>query len=70
MTDLLHPPNERGKTFHRGSTQFDPVAMGYTDEGAYLFDTSTPGNSNAGHSYGTNLSPGTKLELIEYLKTL
>jgi len=70
MAELLSPPNERAKTFHRGSTRFDPVTMGFTDEGAYLFDTSTPGNANAGHTYGTDLSPGAKKELLEFLKTL
>jgi hypothetical protein len=70
MADLLRAPNERAKTFHRGSTRFDPAMMGYTDEGAYLFDTRTAGNSNAGHPYGTELSPSAKQELLEYLKTL
>ncbi len=70
LADLLTAPNDRPKTFHRGSTRFDPAVLGYTDEGAYLFDTSTPGNSNAGHDYGTDLSPNERQELIEYLKTL
>jgi hypothetical protein len=29
-----------------------------------------PGNSNAGHDYGSSLSRNEKRELIEYLKTL
>jgi hypothetical protein len=33
-------------------------------------DTSRPGNSNAGHTYGTMLPPETKRALLEYLKTL
>ena len=70
MADLLSAPGERAKSFHRGSQRFDPAAMGYTDEGVYVFDTSTPGNSNSGHAYGTALSPNEKRELIEYLKTL
>jgi hypothetical protein len=70
MTELLNAPNDRAKTFHRGSTRFDPEVMGYTDDGVYIFDTKTPGNSNAGHVYGTKLSPNEKNELIEYLKTL
>jgi len=70
MTELLAPPNERSRSFHRGSTRFDPAVMGYADEGAYFFDTSTTGNSNAGHNYGTDLSADQKRELIEYLKTL
>jgi hypothetical protein len=70
MAELLTSPNERAKTFHRGSQTFDPMVMGFTDEGAYLFDTSTQGNSNSGHAYGTDLSAGEKQDLIEYLKTL
>jgi hypothetical protein len=42
----------------------------YRDDGAYLFNTTTAGNSNSGHDYGTKLSPEEKRELIEYLKTL
>jgi hypothetical protein len=44
--------------------------MGYADEGAYVLETTAPGNSNGGHDYGTDLSTGQKLELMEYLKTL
>ena len=33
-------------------------------------DTSKPGNSNAGHLYGTSLPPDVKRALLEYLKTL
>ena len=34
------------------------------------FDTSLPGNSNAGHSYGKDLTVADKWALIEYIKTL
>jgi hypothetical protein len=44
--------------------------MGYTDEGAYVLDTTASGNANTGHDYGTKLSPTEKQDLIEYLKTL
>jgi hypothetical protein len=44
--------------------------MSYADEGAYLFDTTSPGNANTGHAYGTDLTAAQKRELIEYLKTL
>jgi hypothetical protein len=69
MRELLASPNERARSFHRGSQCFDPAQMGYTDEGAYVLDTSTPGNANLGHDYGTKLSATEKAELIEYLKT-
>ena len=54
-----------------GATMHLPIeVMGFTDQGAYLFDTTTPGNANSGHDYGTDLSPNEKRDLIEYLKTL
>jgi hypothetical protein len=70
MQELLSLPANRPKTFHRGSKQFDEKTMGYTDEGAYLFDTAGSGNSNSGHNYGTDLAADQKRDLIEYLKTL
>ena len=53
MQELLTPPAQRAKTFHRGSQDYDTTQMGYTDAGTYLFDTSTRANSNSGHIYGT-----------------
>jgi hypothetical protein len=44
--------------------------MGSPFPGAFLFDTRLPGNSNAGHNYGTDLSEREKAALIEYIKTL
>jgi hypothetical protein len=70
MQELLIPPAQRAKTFHRGSQDYDTTQMGYTDAGAYVFDTSTRGNSNAGHDYGTTLTADEKRDLLEYLKTL
>jgi hypothetical protein len=70
MNQLLTPSAVRAKTYRRGSRAYDSTQMGYTDEGVYLFDTTGPGNSCAGHDYGTDLSPARKRELIEYLKTL
>ena len=70
MAELLTPPNERPKTFHRGSRVYDSEKMGFTDEGAYVFDTAGPGNANTGHDYGTTLASDQKRDLMEYLKTL
>ena len=70
MQELLTPPAQRAKTFHRGSQEYDAVQMGYTDAGAYVLDTSTSGNSNSGHNYGTALTVEEKRDLVEYLKTL
>jgi cytochrome c553 len=70
MQELLTPPAQRAKTFHRGSQDYDATQMGYTDAGVYLFDTSGRGNSNAGHNYGTALTADQKRDLLEYFKTL
>jgi hypothetical protein len=70
MQELLTPPGQRAKSFHRGSRIYDTAKMGYTDEGTYVFDTTTSGNANSGHDYGTNLSSAEKAELMEYLKAL
>ena len=70
MQQLLAPPAQRAKTFHRGSRVFDEKEVGYTDDGAYVFDTAGSGNSNSGHDYGTKLAEKEKRDLIEYLKTL
>lgn len=70
MQELLTSPGQRAKNFHRGSQEYDPVQMGYTDAGAYVLDTTLEGNSNSGHDYGTKLTAEQKRELIEYLKTL
>jgi hypothetical protein len=34
------------------------------------YDTSLPGNGNDGHSYGSEMTPQEKTDLVEYLKTL
>lgn len=70
MQELLSAPPARVTSFRRGSRVYDTEQMGYTDEGAYLLDTASPGNSNGGHDHGTGLSGAQKRDLIEYLKTL
>ncbi len=70
MRELLTAPDAHAKSFHRGSHVYDPAQMGYTDDGTYVLDTSAPGSSSAGHSFGSDLSETEKSELIEYLKTL
>ena len=71
--EILQPDTLRLKTFNVGSHEFDPVNVGYLNEGSYLLDTSKKGNSNLGHSgerYGTSLTDAQKRDLIEFLKTL
>ena len=74
LHDLLLPPEQRPKTFFVGNWEFDPVNVGYDmaseTPGAFKFDTTVRGNSNAGHVYGTDMTEDDRKALIEYLKTL
>jgi hypothetical protein len=74
LYDLLLPPVQRPKIFYVGSWEFDPVHVGVQTgspfAGAFTFDTRLPGNANAGHEYGTNLSEPDRMALLEFLKTL
>ncbi|HEY7291950.1 MAG TPA: cytochrome c [Vicinamibacterales bacterium] len=73
---LLEPPDRRPTHFWRGYDVFDPGPVGFVTDGTEAkrvgtsFDTSLPGNSNAGHTYGTTLPAQSKRALIEFLKTL
>lgn len=83
--DALLSPDEaaRPRAFWLGSKQYDPVRVGYDGakvEGATLFDTTRPGNANAGHRFtsgpsgkgviGPALSAAERAQIIEYLKSL
>ena len=71
LEQLLLPPDRRARKFHVGNREFDPKAVGFSnDAGPFEFDTALPGNSNAGHDYGTRLTEEERRDLIEYLKTL
>jgi RoxA-like, cytochrome c-like len=76
LSDLLEPAEMRPAQFWRGYDVYDPVRVGFFSQGpeaqrrGTLFDTSLPGNSRAGHPYGTTLAPERKRALVEYLKTL
>ena len=74
LYELLLPPQKRTRIFYTGSWEFDPqkvgLIVGSPYAGAFTFDTWLPGNSNAGHDYGTDLGEAEKAALIEYLKTL
>jgi RoxA-like, cytochrome c-like len=84
LYQLLSPAAERPKTFLMGTREFDPVNVGFEDlpvEGAFVFDTSNPGNSNAGHEFrdappntpgviGPLLTRDQRLDIIEYMKVL
>jgi mono/diheme cytochrome c family protein len=73
LAELLKPPAERVTHFYVGSREFDPLNVGLAAgaaQHASEFDTALPGNSNAGHVYGTALSDTDKRDLLEYLKSL
>jgi hypothetical protein len=76
LADLLEPVEQRPMQFWRGLDLFDAVKVGWVSDsddarriGSQL-DVSRPGNSNAGHTYGTTLSAEDKQALVEYMKTL
>jgi mono/diheme cytochrome c family protein len=77
LRSLLEPIAQRPTTFYRGNDVIDRRGVGFVSDepsahGAalFLYDSSLPGNSNAGHLYGTALQPAEKDDLVEYLKTL
>jgi hypothetical protein len=75
LQELFEPSTGRRQTFYRGYDVFDPIRVGFVSEGdvatraGTLYDTRLPGNSNAGHLYGVDLTPPQKRALIEFLKT-
>jgi len=76
MRQLLLPADRRDESFKVGTREFEPVDMGFRDEGAFTLDTTLPGNSNAGHDgpiYGNEVLAEDQERmdaLLEYLKTL
>lgn len=76
LADLLEPVADRPKLFWRGYDVYDSQRVGFVSDGSEPrrvgtpLDVSKPGNSNAGHTYGTTLTPEEKRALLEYLKTL
>lgn len=73
--DLLEPPERRPAQFWRGYDVYDAAKVGFVSDGpdarriGTVHDTSKPGNSNAGHTFGTQLSVEEKRALLEFLKT-
>lgn len=73
LWQLLQPAERRVKRFSVGSRELDPVNVGFDTAsypGGFEFDATLPGNSNAGHAYGTELPDDQKWALIEYMKSL
>lgn len=79
VADLLQPVEQRPPSYLRESTMIDQDRLGFVGgscdpahppKHGFCFDTNQPGNSNAGHRYGTTLPPEDKRAVLEYLKTL
>jgi hypothetical protein len=74
---LMTSPRNRPTAFWVGSTEFDPINVGFIDnKGKNEFrvkDSSgniIEGNSNLGHDYGTHLEDAEKWAIIEFMKSL
>lgn len=77
LRDLLEKPENRPKEYYRGNDVLDKEKVGFVsnlveEKGKkfFKFDTKIPGNSNSGHSYGTDLSSDDKDAIVEYMKQL
>jgi hypothetical protein len=77
LWELLTPPKQRTPSFMVGSRVFNPEKVGYDTEqspfknGKFVTDPKNAnGNGNAGHVYGTDLSPEDRAAIMEYMKTL
>lgn len=75
LRDLLDAPAERPSVWYRGSDELDLTRVGYRADKAapgrlFTYNTAKPGNSNAGHLYGTQLSEAQKDAIVEYMKKL
>ncbi len=76
LRDLLDAPEQRPAVFYRGYDVFDRAKVGFVSnvpaadgQSFTRYDTTTPGNSNRGHVYGTTLTDEEKRAIVEYLKT-
>ena len=77
LWELLLKPDQRTPSFMVGSRVYDPKNVGYVTDSSPFKDGklvvgsgAVPGNSNAGHDFGANLSDDERWALIEYLKQL
>lgn len=76
LWDVLQRPNRRAARFVVRPRSFDPTKVGLDasparpGEKLFEIDTRTRANSNAGHTYGTELSDAEKADLLEYLKAI
>lgn len=71
--EVISPPAERAATFWIGDRSVDEARLGFASvkaPGAFLFDTSVPGNGAQGHDFWKDqpLAPYERMAIIEYLK--
>jgi hypothetical protein len=78
LYDLLLPVAQRPKSFKLGSREYDPVKLGYREDGPtptglqpFTVDTALPGNWNTGHEWWfyPELTDTDRYAVIEFLKT-
>ena len=69
-------PDERPTEFYRAYDVYDWSDVGFVSGGpdaakeGVRFDSRVKGNANTGHTYGQELPPASRDDLLEYLKTL
>lgn len=63
-----YDPARLGVKFTELKTEVDPKLSGF--EKRKIYDTTRPGLSNGGHTYGDDLTDEERMAIIEYLKTL
>ena len=77
LSALLMPPDQRPRSFLRGSMVLDQKNGGFeasacnrqVEKGYTCYDVREPGNGNAGHVWGTDLEPVQKEQLVACLLT-
>jgi RoxA-like, cytochrome c-like len=78
LYDLLLPVGKRPTSFSVGNREFDPDKVGFKTDAKGFFEFRVvdesgkpiPGNSNAGHEFGAELSEAERQQLLEYIKSL
>jgi mono/diheme cytochrome c family protein len=76
LWDLLEPVDKRPAVFYTGYDVYDPKNVGFITSGpdaesaGFKYEICLPGNSNVGHTFGTELKDNEKWDLIEFMKTL
>jgi mono/diheme cytochrome c family protein len=74
LYELLSPPDRRARAFAVGDGAFDPVHVGLAPgplrPGTSWLEVDKPGNGNGGHPYGTHLDEASRLDLLEFLKSI